>query len=81
LVMPGKSSAITANTDLQSIFNTDRMENSLIAMVNQSEATNKNIKELLASVNMLVGINDRTRRATENTAKFTRASTGGALMA
>ena len=81
LVMPGKSSAITANTDLQSIFNTDRMENSLISMVNQSEATNKNIKELLASVNMLVGINDRTRRATENTAKFTRASTGGALMA
>ena len=69
LVSPDRASAVTANNDLQKIFNTASLEKKMENTVRELETANKTLTNLLTGVNTGVAINARSGSALEKIAR------------
>ena len=76
LVTAGTSSTVTANNDLQKIFNTDALESKMNSMVTALNSANKNLTNMVSSVNTLVAVESKALRAVETTARKDRNQVG-----
>ena len=69
LVTAGTSSAVTANNDLQKIFNTEALESKMTNMVSALNTANASLTNMVNGVNTLVAVEGRALRAVEKTAR------------
>ena len=69
LVTAGTSSAVTANNDLQKIFNTEALESKMNSMVSALNTANASLTNMVNGVNTLVAVEGRALRAVEKTAR------------
>jgi len=60
---------VTANQDLEKTFNTQILENKMTTMVSELNNANKNLSNMISSVNTLVTIGAMTEKNTGNTKK------------
>jgi hypothetical protein len=60
---------VTANQDLEKTFNTQILENKMTTMVSELNNANKNLSNMVSSVNTLVTIGAMTEKNTNNTKK------------
>ena len=60
---------VTANQDLEKLFNTQALENKMTTMVSELNNANKNLSNMISSVNTLVTIGTMTEKNTGNTKK------------
>ena len=67
---------VTSNTDLAKTFNTQELENKMIAMVTELNAANKTLSDMVNGVNTLVAIENRSMKAVESTARKDRTNVG-----
>jgi len=76
LVTAGKSSTVTANNDLQRIFNTDALEAKMNTMVTALNTANQSLTNMVNGVNTLVAVEGRALKAVETTARKDRNQVG-----
>ena len=76
MVTAGTSSAVTANHDLQKIFNTEALESKMNSMVTALNSANTNLTNMVNGVNTLVAVDGRVMRAVEKTARTDRNQVG-----
>ena len=76
IVTTGTSSAVTSNTDLAKLFNTDALETKMTTMVSELNSANKTLTNMVNGVNTLVAVSNKTRVATEKTARVERNQVG-----
>ena len=69
LVSADRASAVTANNDLQKIFNTASLEKKMENTVRELETANKTLTNLLTGVNTGVAINARSGSTLEKIAR------------
>ena len=69
VVTAGTASAVTSNTDLAKLFNTQALENKMTTMVTELTNANKTLATTLSSVNTLVAVEGRALKAVEKTAR------------
>jgi DNA-binding transcriptional MerR regulator len=76
LVTAGKSSTVTANNDLQKIFNTEALEAKMNTMVTALNTANQSLTNMVNGVNTLVAVEGRALKAVETTARKDRNQVG-----
>ncbi len=76
LITTGTKSAVTANQDLKSTFDTSELENKMISMVRELNAANKTLNSMVNGVNTLVAVESRALKAVETTARKDRNQVG-----
>ena len=76
LITAGTKSAVTANTDLQQTFNTQALEAKMESTVSELSTANKNLTNMVKSVNTLVAVESRALKAVETTARKDRNMVG-----
>ena len=76
LITTGTKSAVTANQDLKSTFDTSELENKMISMVRELNAANKTLNSMVNGVNTLVAVESRAWKAVETTARKDRNQVG-----
>ena len=76
LVTAGKSSTVTANNDLQRIFNTEALEAKMNTMVTALNTANQSLTNMVNGVNTLVAVEGRALKAVETTARKDRNQVG-----
>ena len=76
IVTTKSTSMVTSNTDLAKTFNTQELENKMIAMVTELNAANKTLSDMVNGVNTLVAIENRSMKAVESTARKDRTNVG-----
>jgi hypothetical protein len=76
LVTAGKSSTVTANNDLQKIFNTEALEAKMNNMVTALNTANQSLTNMVNGVNTLVAVEGRALKAVETTARKDRNQVG-----
>jgi hypothetical protein len=69
MITTGTSSAVTANNDLQKIFNTEALESKMNSMVSALNTANASLTNMVNGVNTLVAVEGRALRAVEKTAR------------
>jgi len=76
MVTTGKASAVTANNDLQKIFNTEALETKMTNMITQLNTANQSLATMVNGVNTLVAVEGRALKAVETTARKDRNQVG-----
>lgn len=76
LVTPRTASAVTANNDLQKIFNTAQLEAQMATMNTALASANQNLAKMVNGVNTLVAVEGRALKAVESTARKDRNQVG-----
>ena len=76
LITAGTKSTVTANTDLQETFNTQALESKMASTVSELTTANKNLANMVNSVNTLVAVESRALKAVETTARKDRNMVG-----
>ena len=76
IVTTKSTSMVTSNTDLAKTFNTQELENKMIAMVTELNAANKTLSDMVNGVNTLVAVESRALKAVETTARKDRNQVG-----
>lgn len=69
LISSKTQSTVTANQDLAKLFNTQILENKMTTMVSELNNANKNLSNMVSSVNTLVAIGAMTEKNTKSTHK------------
>ncbi len=67
LISANTQSTVTANQDLEKLFNTQALENKMTTMVSELNNANKNLSNMISSVNTLVTIGAMTEKNTNKT--------------
>lgn len=76
LVTPRTASSVTANNDLQKIFNTAQLEAQMATMNTALASANQNLAKMVNGVNTLVAVEGRALKAVESTARKDRNQVG-----
>ena len=76
MITAGTKSTVTANTDLQETFNTQALESKMASTVSELTTANKNLANMVNSVNTLVAVESRALKAVETTARKDRNMVG-----
>jgi hypothetical protein len=76
LVTAGAASAVTSNTDLAKLFNTQALETKMTTMVTELNNANEKLASMVNGVNTLVAVEGRALKAVETTARKDRNQVG-----